>query len=116
LQIGALGGLPDTTDVEIECITESGRRTEVPVTILKECGRGYTKCRDGQCIRESQWCDGTPHCTDGSDEDAVFCIEPIRPPAPTVIVTPSEIDVSAWQPFNFTCISTDGSRLRSVFS
>ncbi|VDL57403.1 unnamed protein product [Hymenolepis diminuta] len=74
LQIGALGGLPDTTDVEIECITESGRRTEVPVTILKECGRGYTKCRDGQCIRESQWCDGTPHCTDGSDEDAVFCI------------------------------------------
>ncbi|KAM3183920.1 hypothetical protein ACTXT7_009401 [Hymenolepis weldensis] len=116
LQIRALGGLPDTADVEIECITESDRRTQVPINIFKECGRGYTKCKDGQCIRESQWCDGTPHCRDGSDEDAVFCIEPIRPSAPAVIVTPSRIDVRAWQPFNFTCISADESRLRPVFS
>ncbi|VDN96155.1 unnamed protein product [Rodentolepis nana] len=116
LQIRALEGLPDFADLEIECFAESGQRTEISITILEECGRGYTKCKDGQCIRKPQWCDGAQHCTDGSDEDPRFCLELIRPPVPSVIVTPTRIDVSAWQPFNFTCTSTDGSRLRAVLS
>lgn len=34
---------------------------------------------------------------------------------PSVIVTPSFVKVSAWRPFQFTCISIDGSQIDAIF-
>ncbi|CAG9794122.1 unnamed protein product [Diatraea saccharalis] len=32
------------------------------------CGVAELACRSGQCVRLDAYCDGTPHCLDGSDE------------------------------------------------
>ncbi|VUZ54762.1 unnamed protein product, partial [Hymenolepis diminuta] len=95
IRISAPYGLRDTDDLQIECITSTGKQADMSIIISDLCGRGYTKCKDGACISVSQLCDGTPHCSDRSDEDNRFCQEPIRPPVPLpqVIVSPPKIDI-----------------------
>ncbi|KAM7543200.1 hypothetical protein Aperf_G00000009526 [Anoplocephala perfoliata] len=115
IYIRATEGLRDNDDTRIACITSTGSRGEISITIPEDCGRGYTKCKDGGCVRQSQLCDGIPHCRDGSDEDPRFCDVQTRPPTPPVLVYPPRINVSAWQPFNFTCLSPDGRWLNAVF-
>ncbi|CAL1298595.1 unnamed protein product [Larinioides sclopetarius] len=43
------------------------------------CSSGYRQCRNGNCIRENRFCDGTFHCSDGSDE--ISCGQSVSRPA-----------------------------------
>ena len=55
------------------CVVTSGERKDVTISIPDTCRRGYTMCRDGECIQASQMCDGVAQCRDRSDEDPRFC-------------------------------------------
>ncbi|KAL2096546.1 hypothetical protein ACEWY4_008694 [Coilia grayii] len=35
---------------------------------LSPCGVNVVWCGDGLCVKQEQWCDGTPHCRRGQDE------------------------------------------------
>jgi hypothetical protein len=42
-----------------------------PTTPSRNCAPWEFRCRNGQCIDQSYFCDGRYHCSDSSDED--FC-------------------------------------------
>ncbi len=101
------------------------------------CGRGETQCRSGECIRDSQFCDGRRDCRDGSDEMPNICLSkyitfspqslrsgliftyilpPCKGPETGVIVIPNSIRVPAWQEFQFICAASTNSRAELVFT
>ncbi|KAL5960788.1 SCO-spondin [Taenia solium] len=110
--VSAPRGLRDIDDLTIQCVLPRGEKKNVTITIASSCGEGYTQCRDGKCIQQTKLCDGIAHCPDHSDEDKAFCKMPMRP---SVIVTPPFVEVPAWKPFQFTCVSTDGSQIDAIF-
>ncbi len=55
------------------CVAATGERKEITITITDSCGYGQSRCKDGACIPEAFFCDGTPHCRDSSDEFIDFC-------------------------------------------
>ncbi|KAH9281039.1 Low-density lipoprotein receptor [Echinococcus granulosus] len=105
-------GLRDIDDLTIQCVLPTGQKKNVTITIASSCGEGYTQCDDGNCIPQTKLCDGIAQCPDHSDEDKAFCKTLLRPP---VIVTPPVVEAPAWKPFQFTCVSTDGSQMNAVF-
>ena len=52
-------GEPDCPDYEDEANTTCATNI---------CGKDEFRCGYGKCINKIQKCDGTNHCTDGSDE------------------------------------------------
>ncbi|VDM32229.1 unnamed protein product [Hydatigera taeniaeformis] len=109
--INAPNGLRDNDDLTIQCVSTRGQMKNVTITIASGCGEGYTQCRDGTCIQQTNLCDGVTHCSDHSDEDKVFCKMPIS----SIIVTPPFVEVPAWKPFQFTCTTTEGSQVDAIF-
>lgn len=109
------------------CVTPTGQRNDVVITIPDDCGRDYTKCKDGACIPESQLCDGTAQCRDGSDENPLFCKGYFLIPfvhfaklvlmliinldlSSTLEIVPSRVTALPWRPFKFTCVSSTAER------
>ncbi|VDD74247.1 unnamed protein product, partial [Mesocestoides corti] len=112
LVVSAPEGLRDVDDLTIQCISTTGQKRDIVITITGSCGSGYTQCRDGRCIQLSHLCNGIPQCQDHSDESRNFCQGPTTP---TLLIAPQKIDVSAWENFAFSCVSNDGSRVSVVF-
>lgn len=48
------------------------------LAVLAICDDVEWDCDDGQCIPGENRCDGTVHCSDGSDETVLGCIQNYR--------------------------------------
>uniref|UniRef100_A0A183SDB4 Ig-like domain-containing protein n=1 Tax=Schistocephalus solidus TaxID=70667 RepID=A0A183SDB4_SCHSO len=104
-------GLRDLDDVVIECVTSNGSRKEIEVVVEDLCPSGYSRCKDGSCVRSVAFCDGKYDCKDRSDESAVFCRDTPRP----IIVSPDIITTPPWVRFEFLCIAPRGGHVEVVF-
>eukprot|EP00088_Acartia_fossae_P059412 TRINITY_DN704_c0_g1_i1.p1 TRINITY_DN704_c0_g1~~TRINITY_DN704_c0_g1_i1.p1 ORF type:complete len:548 (-),score=92.20 TRINITY_DN704_c0_g1_i1:115-1758(-) len=53
------------------CNIKSRPKLALPLLNTKEplCDEGYLACGDGQCVKKELFCDETPDCEDGSDEN-----------------------------------------------
>lgn len=50
-------------------------RPPTPEPGQQDCGAEESRCRQGSCLAQHRFCDGTDDCGDGSDEDAAQCSE-----------------------------------------
>ncbi|VDK69212.1 unnamed protein product [Dibothriocephalus latus] len=96
VRVTAPQGLRGMDDVILVCVTSTGSRKEITVTVNEPCSPGYSQCRDGTCIPQSAFCDQRVDCRDGSDEKAEFCRVP-------------------WKDFKFLCVTPAGSLASVVF-
>ncbi|KAL7058718.1 hypothetical protein AAHC03_013309 [Spirometra sp. Aus1] len=111
IRASSVFGLLDSDDMVIECVTSNGSRKEIEVVIENLCPSGYSRCKDGSCVRSSVFCDGKYDCTDQSDENAVFCTGIQKP----IIVSPGNITTPPWVRFEFLCTAPRGGRVDVVF-
>ncbi|BHF68736.1 hypothetical protein SprV_0301177700 [Sparganum proliferum] len=111
IRASSVFGLLDSDDMVIECVTSNGSRKEIEVVIEDLCPSGYSRCKDGSCVRSSAFCDGKYDCTDRSDENAVFCSGIQKP----IIVSPGNITTPPWVRFEFLCLAPRGGRVEVVF-
>ncbi|CAB4016122.1 deleted in malignant brain tumors 1 [Paramuricea clavata] len=76
-------------DAGVRCNGTGGRNmttprpTSQPTNASRHCASWEIRCRNGQCIDRSRFCDGNYDCGDGSDEDWVVCGRNTTTPSPT---------------------------------
>ncbi|VDP30297.1 unnamed protein product [Schistosoma mattheei] len=72
--VRAESGIADPGKYSFTCTVVSAASKTIVVQVESVCPPGYSKCKDGMCILDNQFCDGIIHCRDGSDEDKLRCL------------------------------------------
>ncbi|CAI2735735.1 unnamed protein product [Schistosoma spindalis] len=101
--VRAESGIADPGKYSFTCTVVSAASKTIVVQVESMCPPGYSKCKDGTCILENQFCDGITHCRDGSDEDKLRCPEvtvDIR-----VHFTPGELRIQPGRAFRLECVT-----------
>ncbi|CAH8673755.1 unnamed protein product [Schistosoma haematobium] len=101
--VRAESGIADPGKYSFTCTVVSAASKTIVVQVESVCPSGYSKCKDGMCILDNQFCDGIIHCRDGSDEDKLRCPEvavDVR-----VHFTPGELRIQPGRAFRLECVT-----------
>ncbi|CAH8642478.1 unnamed protein product [Schistosoma intercalatum] len=101
--VRAESGIADPGKYSFTCTVVSAASKTIVVQVESVCPPGYSKCKDGMCILDNQFCDGIIHCRDGSDEDKLRCPEvavDVR-----VHFTPGELRIQPGRAFRLECVT-----------
>ncbi|CAH8668363.1 unnamed protein product [Schistosoma bovis] len=101
--VRAESGIADPGKYSFTCTVVSAASKTIVVQVESVCPPGYSKCKDGMCILDNQFCDGILHCRDGSDEDKLRCPEvavDVR-----VHFTPGELRIQPGRAFRLECVT-----------
>ncbi|CAH8661928.1 unnamed protein product [Schistosoma margrebowiei] len=101
--VRAENGIADPGKYSFTCTVVSTASKTIVVQVESVCPPGYSKCKDGMCIPDNQFCDGIIHCRDGSDEDKLRCPEvavDVR-----VHFTPGELRIQPGRAFRLECVT-----------
>ncbi|TGZ69507.1 hypothetical protein CRM22_003711 [Opisthorchis felineus] len=85
-------------NMTIVCIFPDVGNRSALISVQSPCPRGQYQCLSGQCLEASKFCDGIPHCADGSDESERYCVA-------NVLIIPGYIVTQPYEVFHFECIS-----------
>ncbi|CAH8668749.1 unnamed protein product [Heterobilharzia americana] len=91
-------GLMDVGQHKFKCIVSTNIVRQVEVEVTTGCPPGQFRCRSGECLPRTVFCDGKRDCSDGSDEDPRSCV-------PSVVITPTTILTRPYESFQFECRS-----------